>query len=266
MLKSTVGFSAAALMALVIAHQANAAPLCDKLMASGNAEYPPYLWRSPKDARQLVGAIRYLIDDLAAETGTQIQLLYSGPWGRVQQETAAGRVDMIAGAFFTQPRTAYMDYLYPAFQKTKTAVWFNQSYEIQYDQWSDLKPLQGMTVINNSFGQEFDEYAKSELNINYVASLEQALRMLSAHRVDYLIYEENPAKAYARQLNISNIRTSETAITEQALYLTLSKQSTCNSMAFKAQLEQVLARFSEEGRMTHYLERALQDWAAESPQ
>ncbi|OPX57097.1 polar amino acid transport system substrate-binding protein [Oceanospirillum multiglobuliferum] len=254
-----------ALTSVGFTSQLKADSSCSGLTASGNAEYPPYLWRSPKDPRQLVGAIRYLIDDLAKETSTKISLIYSGPWGRVQQETAAGRVDMIAGAFFTQPRTLYMDYLYPAFQKTQTSVWFNTEHPIAYSEWSDLKSLQGMTVINNSFGQEFDEYAKSDLNISYVASLEQALRMLNAQRVDYLVYEENPAKAYAKQLDINNIETSTTPITEQALFLTMSQKSACNNQAFKHKLEQTLIQFAEEGRMEQYLERALNDWAMQTP-
>ena len=40
--------------------------------------------------------------------------------------------------------------------------------------WPDLAGLQGVTVINNSFGEEFDRYAKDKLKLNQVASLDQA--------------------------------------------------------------------------------------------
>ncbi|WP_220495760.1 substrate-binding periplasmic protein [Oceanospirillum sediminis] len=239
---------------------------CKALIASGNAEYPPYLWRSPDDPEKLVGAIAFMIEDLAREIALPIDLRYSGPWGRVQKEVASGRVDMIAGAFFTQPRTEYMDYIYPEFQGTATAVWFNKEKPFKYTLWSDLKILRGVTVINNSFGQEFDEYSATELNINQVVSLEQGLRMLSAARVDYLIYEENPGKAYANQLNIENVAVHNEPVTRQNLYLTVSRVSACNSDQLKEQLAEALTLFDTQSRMNTYLEKAHQLWASQQTQ
>lgn len=234
---------------------------CQSLSASGNAEYPPYLWRSPDDPQQLIGAIDYLMEDLEQETGIRIDLRYNGPWGRVQKEVAAGRLDMIAGAFFTQARTEYMDYIYPEFQGTATSVWYNETKPFNYTQWSDLKPYRGVTVINNSFGQEFDEYARTDLYIGQVASLEQGLKMLSVKRVDYLIYEENPGKAYARQLEISGVTTHKVPVTRQNLYLTLAKSSPCNTKDVKQLFSDALTRFTTQDRMNFYLEKAAQLWA-----
>ena len=234
---------------------------CKVLSASGNAEYPPYLWRSPDNPKQLVGAIAFMIDDIAEEIGIPIELTYSGPWGRVQKEVAAGRVDMIAGAFFTEARTGYMDYIYPEFQGTETAVWYNLSNPFDYSLWSDLKPLRGVTVINNSFGQEFDQYAVQELDIKQVSSLEQGLKMLSAGRVDYLIYEKDPAMAYARQLSISGIQPHTKAVTQQNLYLTVSQASKCNTPELKKKLEEAVTLLDTQSRMQGYLEKAHQLWA-----
>lgn len=236
---------------------------CTTLKASGNAEYPPYLWRSAADPAQLIGAVRLLIDDLANEIGIPITLTYSGPWGRVQEEVAAGRVDMIAGAFFTEPRTRYMDYLYPEFQGTQTSVWVNEDKPFAFNVWHDLKAYQGVTVINNSFGQEFDEFAKSQLNISQVASLEQGLRMVSAQRADYLLYEEEPGRAYAEQLAVTKLVTLPTEVTRQNLYLTLSKKSACNSAELKAKLAQALETFARDQRMEGYLQQAHELWASQ---
>ena len=35
---------------------ANAAGKCERLVATGNPEYPPYLWRDPQNPKQLIGA------------------------------------------------------------------------------------------------------------------------------------------------------------------------------------------------------------------
>lgn len=233
---------------------------CKKMTASGNSEYPPYLWK-PVDSMHLDGAISLLIKDLSKDLGIEIELLYSGPWGRVQEEVAAGRVDMIAGAFFTIPRTGYMDYLYPEFQATKTAVWYNKRQPFVFSVWHDLKPYQGVTVINNSFGEAFDEFAKANLAISKVASLQQALQMLSAQRVDYLIYEENPGQAYANRSGLQNLTTHPVSVTEENLYLTLSKKSKCNTAEIKAKISNLLKTYQAQHRMESYLKSALRMWA-----
>ena len=236
---------------------------CSRLQASGNAEYPPYLWRSVDDPSRLTGAIAYMISDLAAALELDIDLIYSGPWGRVQVDMASGDLDLIAGAFFTVPRTKYMDYVYPQFQGTKTAVWINNSKPFVFHQWDDLKGHRGITVIHNSFGQEFDEFAKRNLSIAEVGSLDQGLGMLSAGRVDYLIYEENPGLANAKRLGIDNITALATEVTHQDLFLTVSQKSPCNSLKLKADISAILQRFAEDKKMQSYLTKALAQWAAE---
>ncbi len=233
---------------------------CKLIRASGNAEYPPYLWREG-NSEQLSGAITLLLKEVAKEINTDIEIVYSGPWGRVQEDVAAGRIDMIAGAFFTLPRTHYMDYIYPQMMRTKTAVWVNATKALSYSKWSDLKGYRGVTVINNSFGQKFDEYAKQQLSIDEVGSLEQGLRMLSADRVDYLIYEENPGKAYAQKLNIRNLKTVPLEITREELYLTMSKRSPCNSTALRSKIAKTLKRFTQEKKAELFLEQGHDLWA-----
>jgi polar amino acid transport system substrate-binding protein len=240
---------------------AGASQHCTVMTASGNAEYPPYLWRSPDNPQHLVGAIAYMIDDLSKEIGVKIDLLYKGPWGRVQTLVSKGRVDITAGAFYTKPREDYMDYLYPEFQGTATSVWYNLNTPFEYDMWSDLKSLRGVTVINNSFGQEFDEYSANELEIKQVASLEQGLKMLSASRVDYLIYEKNPGMAYAKQIDVPDLDTHKIPITRQNLYLTVSKASKCNTPELKADIEEALVLFNTQNRMASYLQQAHKLWA-----
>src|SRR5450830_109084 len=97
--------------------------LCKKLIATGNPEYPPFLWRDAQDENHLAGANADLMQAISKEIGVPIEVKYVGPWARVQEEARLGRVDLIAGAFYTPPRLDYMDYFYPAFRETRTAIW-----------------------------------------------------------------------------------------------------------------------------------------------
>ncbi|WP_386722719.1 substrate-binding periplasmic protein [Litoribrevibacter euphylliae] len=235
-------------------------PTCERIKASGNAEYPPYLWREPDHPKRFNGAIAFLMEDISAYLGIEIDLHYEGSWGRVQAEVAAGYIDMITGAFFTTPRAEYMDYIYPEFQGTNTAVWVNKDKTFAYKEWKDLIPYQGITVINNSFGEKFDEYAKQYLSIEEVGQLNQGLGMLSLKRVDYLIYEENPGLAYIERQGITNLEALPVKVSSENLYITISKKSSCNTPEIKQALSNIVAKFNQQGRMQWYLDRALKLW------
>ncbi|MGR7920893.1 substrate-binding periplasmic protein [Zobellella denitrificans] len=237
---------------------------CRRLSASGNAEYPPYLWRDSAQPGRLTGAIGYLLEELAELTGVEISLIDSGPWGRTQEEVAAGRVDMIAGAFLTQARSEWMDYLHPALAHTRTAIWTRKDSGFEFSQWHDLIPQAGVTVIYNSFGQEFDLFAREHLNIEQVGSLEQGMMMVSQGRADYLIYEDLPGKAYAEMLGIDNLSPLPRGVTHQPLYLTFSKASACNSEALKARLSAAIEQLPQAGKMAQHLERAAAEWQRQS--
>jgi polar amino acid transport system substrate-binding protein len=233
---------------------------CKSLLVTGNPEYPPYLWRDPDDENRLVGANADWIQLLGKEIGIAVEVKYIGPWGRVQEEAKLGRVDLLAGAFFTLPRLEYMDYFYPAFRETRTVIWTRSNYNLPYKKWSDLVGRQGVTVINNSFGEEFDRYAKESLKISMVPGLEQALKMLSLSRADYLIYEEDPGLAYVAKLNISGLKTVTPPITNENLYLTFSHKSPCNTPEMRGRIAKAVYKLDKQNVMNKLIASNIQLW------
>jgi polar amino acid transport system substrate-binding protein len=238
---------------------------CTQLIASGNPEYPPYLWRATEDDSRLVGANAELMQWVAREIGIPIETRYVGPWGRVQEEARAGRIDLIAGAFFTLPRTEYMDYFHPAFRETRSVVFTRGSSSLNFKRWSDLSGHQGVTVINNSFGVEFDQYARQSLKITQVASVEQAIQMLQRGRADYFIYEDTPAEAYAARAGGASIRPLLPAVAHEGLYLTLSHRSRCNSAELRGRLARAIYKLSQDRVMNRFIEQGIQRWKRQSP-
>ncbi len=239
---------------------AAATDACKHMVVSGNPEYPPYLWRDPDDDSRLIGANADLMQIAAKELGITIDVKYMGPWARVQEETRLGHVDMIAGAFFTLPRLEYMDYMYPPFRETRTVIWTRKDAGMSFGKWKDLIGRQGVTVIDNSFGEDFDRFAKTSLKITLVPSLKQALEMLDRGRVQYLIYEEDPGLAYAARLNIQSLKTMATSVTNENLYLTISHRSPCNSGEIRGQLSQLMYKLAKQNVMKELVETNIQRW------
>lgn len=238
---------------------------CTQLVASGNPQYPPYLWRPSDVDPRLVGANAELMQWLAREIGIPIDTRYVGPWGRVQEEARAGRIDLIAGAFFTLPRTEYMDYFFPAFRETRSVVLTRATSSLNYKRWTDLAGHQGVTVINNSFGVEFDQFARQSLKMTQVATVEQALQMLQRGRVDYFIYEDTPAEAYAARAGGAPIRPQMPAVAHEGLYLTLAHRSRCNTPELRGRLTRALYKLSQERTMNRFIEQGIQLWKQQAP-
>lgn len=233
---------------------------CKQLVATGNPEYPPYLWRDAIDVNRLIGANADLMQMVSKEIGIPINVRYAGSWARVQEEAKLGRIDLVAGAFFTLERLDYMDYVYPSFRETRSVVWERLAAPIKYQRWADLQGLSGVTVINNSFGEDFDRFAKTSLKIAAVPSLEQALKMLQLGRVDYLVYEDSPAMAYIAKLGIDGLTPLATSVSNESLYLTLAHKSPCNTSELRAALAKAMYKLTRQNVMKKMLDTNIQLW------
>ncbi|MCU1716711.1 substrate-binding periplasmic protein [Pseudomonas sp. 5P_3.1_Bac2] len=246
---------------LVLPFTAVAAGKCERLVATGNPEYPPYLWRDPQNPQQLIGANADLLQYLAKQLGISVEVLYTGPWSRAQDEVRTGRVDMIVGAFLTLPRLEVMDYVHPAFYVTPNVVWVHRGAEFPYAGWEDLRGRTGDTLVNNSFGQAFDSFAQTNLTLEGVSSLSQAFKKLVLGRTDYVLYERYPGQALADSQGMSDeLLVLDPPVSSEGLYLTLSHNSACNDPWLRGKLAQQLTEAVAQGVPDSLLQRNLQLW------
>ncbi|WCN08424.1 substrate-binding periplasmic protein [Marinomonas mediterranea] len=235
---------------------------CTSLTATGNSEYPPFLWRESGHNNKLLGANVIILEEIGRRTKLNIEVVHVGPWSRAQSEVKAGRVDLMAGAFYTNERSEYMDYFSPTMLHTTSVVWQNVNQKFEYNKKEDLVGHWGVTVINNSFGQSFDAFARENLNILSVASLSQAIKMLEAGRVDYALYEQNPGQAYATMMKVQDrITARQPAISSEGLFLTISKKSECNTFEIRQKIALALRNMKREGFNDKALARGLANWA-----
>jgi polar amino acid transport system substrate-binding protein len=233
---------------------------CSSLIASGNPDYPPYLWRDPTNGNRLIGANAALMALLSKEIGVPIEVRYISSWARVQEEMKNGRIDLIAGAFLTQPRLEYMDYVHPIIATTRSVVITRADSELKYAEWPDLVAHKGVTVIDNSFGEAFDRYAKENLKIEEVGKLDNALQLLAHDRADYLVYEDAPARAFAARLGIKDLKEAEASISNEDLYLTLSHRSSCNDGGMRGKLAKAMMKFHDDKVMDRLIAEAIKSW------
>ena len=110
-----------------------------------------------------------------------------------------------------------------------------------------------------SFGSEFDAYAKENLHIERVKTINQNFRKLQKHRIDYIIGPLLPTLLYAEKsgyrYKIKFVRTPFMIIDE---YVAFSKLSDCrqHSAYFKKRISEITA----DGTMDELLEKQYLRW------
>lgn len=244
-----------------------AAGKCERLVATGNPEYPPYLWRDPQNPQKLIGANADLLQQIGEQIGVEIEVMHTGPWSRAQDEVRTGRVDLLAGAFLTLPRLESMDYVHPAFYITPSMVWVRKGQEFPYSGWEDLRGRVGGTLVNNSFGQQFDAFAKANLTLESVPSLTQAFQKLLLGRTEYVLYERYPGVALANTLGLmEDLQALEPPISSEGLFLTLSHNSACNDPWLRGQLAKKMTELTATGLPETLLQRNLERWKSQQLQ
>ncbi|MDL0431829.1 transporter substrate-binding domain-containing protein [Marinobacter sp. TBZ242] len=239
-------------VALSVLSPANAspAPPCQTLTVSGNPEYPPLLWRDSQAPGYLVGAVPTLLKEIVEPLGLELVVRDIGSWARVQHVARLGDIDMLAGAFITSERIRYMDYLLPPITHLPTVVWVPKGGEFVYRHWPDLLGKRGSTLINNSFGQNFDRYADENLHIEGVRSIEQSFQMALAGRVDYVLYESLQGQVTLEKMGIADdFSALETPISREGLFFTFAKASPCNTFELRERIADRLATMVASGRI-----------------
>lgn len=237
---------------------------CSMLVATGNPEYPPFLWRDPQHPDRLIGANADLLQQLGKALGVSIHVRYTGSWARAQEEARLGRVDLIAGAFLTPERQKLMDYIQPAFLTTDNVVWVRKGEAFPYARWEDLQGHTGGTLVNNSFGAAFDTFARERLTLEEVPSVAQEFQKLVLGRTDYALYERFPGLATASRLGLSDsLQALEPPISSEGLFLTMAHASPCYGPELRGQLQQKMTELTASGLPARLLQSNLQRWQAQ---
>src|SRR3546814_15675110 len=103
------------MVALVLAtpFTAAAAGKCDRLVATGAADNPPFLWRDPQNPKRLIGANADLLGQIADSLDLKLDLLYTGDRTKALEAVRSGRVDVLADATLTVQRIEGLDFVHP---------------------------------------------------------------------------------------------------------------------------------------------------------
>jgi len=253
-----------ALMGL-LAVDAMAAASCEKLVATGSPDSPPYLWRDPSNKRQLIGADADLLKQIGEQLGVKIELLYLGTRAEAEEDVRAGRADLLLDAQLNLAQLEQMDYVHPAMHQTLTQVWMQKGREFSYAGWDDLLGRTGESPIGTALSRNFDSFARESLLLQRPPELAPALQRLRLGQADYVLAERYPGMAVAAQLGIiEQLSAVGPAVSASGLYLALSHNSACNDAELRGQLVRKMTELVGAGVAEALLQSNMQLWQTQN--
>lgn len=173
----------------------------DTLIASGHTDYPPFMW---KEGEKIIGVGAELTSIIFGELGINVISKYTGPWKRLQKNAENGKIDLIVGIYKNKERLKYLIFPDESYTSDPVVIFVRKGKSFPLTEWKDLEGKLGGAIIGDSFGQEFDLYAKKNLKIYRVTQIRQAFKMMNVDRLEYVICGLYPGRIQMIEMELKN--------------------------------------------------------------
>ncbi|WP_145188988.1 ABC transporter substrate-binding protein [Pseudomonas sp. URMO17WK12:I11] len=263
MLLRKAGRGLACMLALLPA-LAMAAGKCERLVATGSPDAPPYAWQDPQDPKHLIGANVDLLRQVLGELGISVEVLNAGRRDVALQEVRSGRMDLLLDMPLQVEQLTAMDYLHPPLQLNEYLVWTRHDASLVYDGPADLAKYRGSLSERARLTPAFSAFAKAQLDLAPAQNLTQAFQKLILGQVDYVLAGRFSGMAMTQGLGMSNdLIARGLPVDRPGLYLALSHNSACNDAWLRGQLAKKLTELPISGVSEAVLQRNVERWEAQ---
>ncbi|MDD0974070.1 substrate-binding periplasmic protein [Pseudomonas fontis] len=251
----------------VLPAQVLAVGKCERLVATGSPDAPPYVWRDPQNPRHLIGANVDLLQQMAGELGLKVEVLYAGKRSEAQDEVRSGRMDMLVDAPMALANLTVVDYIHPALLQNEYLVWTRHDSSLVYEGLADLHQHQGAISEKARLTPEFATFTKDQLKLVSTQNLTQAFQKLLLGQVDYVLAGRYAGMAMVQTLGMAtDLVARGVPLDRPGLYLALSHNSACNDAWLRGQLAKKLTELPPSGVSQAVLQRNVERWKAQLQQ
>ncbi|MCF7202736.1 substrate-binding periplasmic protein [Pseudomonas oligotrophica] len=247
------------LAALVLASPLalQAAGKCERLVATGTADNPPFVWR---DGKRLAGANVELLERIAKNLGLKLEVLHTGDAGKALEEVRSGRIDILLDAPLQAERLAEMDFIHPPIARLESFAWVRNEPGFLYATPADLRGRRGLRVAGDSLSE-----ASGLPDLKPGRDLGQAVAALTRGDADFVLYERYGALARLEQPLLEKIQRLTPAVARRSMHLALSHDSACNDPWLRGQLALQMTELQAAGVPELLLVDNLVRWKEQKP-
>lgn len=240
-----------------------AAGKCERLVATGAPDQPPYLWQDPQHPEQLMGASADLLKALGQELGVQVEVIHAGKRAEALDDAVNGRVDLLAGSYLTPAGLEQFDFIHPAYLEVPVHVWAQRDHAPLFTRLADLASHRGLAVGAGSYAEPLLAQVDA-LKLKRSARTGQALQQLQQGKLDYLLLERYAGMAEVERQGLGlELVALQPALSEAPLYLALSHNSACNHPWLRGQLAKKMTEFRNAGLPQTLLQLNLERWKSQ---
>lgn len=227
----------------------------NKIIISGHPDYPPFMSR---DGETLDGVGVKLAKSIFDELGLEYEVMYVGPWKRVQESARNGTIDFIVGLYSNNERLSYMDYT-ESYMTDPTSIFVMKGKTFDFNGRDDLIGKRGVTMHGDSFGEELDRFIESKLRINKAIDAKLILDRLAQGWADYALWGYYPFMINAAKFDLHNdVEVLEKRIVEENMYMAFSKKSKYRHLVPKLNL--IIQRLKDDGSISRWVQEYLESY------
>lgn len=249
------------MVAALLPLAAQGAGKCERLVASGSPDAPPYLWRDPQDPERLIGVNAELLQQVATQIGVKVDILYAGKRSQALEEVRSGRMDLLVDAPLNVSELESLDYVHPALVPNDYLVWTLRSTPLTYRSLADLHGHAGAISAKARPTQAFATLAAEHLKLVSTDNLIQAFDKLVLGQVEYVIAGRYSGAAMAQAQGLGDrLQSSGLPVDRPGLYLALSHDSACNDPWLRGQLAKKMTELTASGIPPEVFSRNVERW------
>lgn len=266
-IRSSLSRLALVLLALAGSSQVVAGGKCERLIATGNPDQPPYLWRDPQHPQRLIGASADLLELLGKELDVQVEVIHAGKRASAEADARNGRVDLLIGSYLTPERLEQFDFVHPAYLEVPVQVWTQRDKAPLFGRLADLASHKGLAVDAGNFAPALQALVGQRLGLKSTGQSVDALQQLQRGRIDYLLLEGHGGAALVERLGLADeLQALEPELASEPLYFALSHSSACNHPWLRGQLARKMTELRAAGLPEALLQRNRAHWQAQQRQ
>jgi polar amino acid transport system substrate-binding protein len=196
-----------------------------EIIVTGHPDYAPVVWQTKKQ-KHLQGISIALLELAFKDLGVKVKTFNAGSWARAQEEVKEGRADVLLPPYKNEERLQIYNFTSEPFSQDETVIFVRKDNPIQFRKYDDLAKYSGVAIINDSFGNEFDQIIKSKLKIERLTTTEKCFEFLMSKRADYVIAGLNSGLTVLEKTHFEDkIKILPKRVVTAGLFVAISKKS-----------------------------------------
>ena len=215
---------------LTLVFRITGAQTCDTVSISGPTADAPASWLL--DGKLIGAGVELAEATLKAAGVKNVKIVQFATWAEALNAARTGDIDMIFSAGWSSDRARFLAYVYPSYAYQFLYVIVRKGEPFRLNQYSDLKPKQGVTGAGVTFGDSaFGVYVQKELKLQRSPNLGESFRRLFDREVDYILAYQDSAysEIYRRDLG-DKVEVLATYPYRIDTFFAFSKRSKCTSV------------------------------------